>query len=92
LKVAEAIAHGRALVTCPYGAASLTAAQRRAAVVEAEPERQAAAIVRLLDDADERNQRGLSLYDEATTWVQALAPLTALLVDRFGTVSRAGGR
>jgi hypothetical protein len=74
LKMAEAMAHGRPVVTTPYGAGQVDEAHRAALVQAADSAPIADAVVRLLDDPARRDQLGRQLYDAAVTWDLALAP------------------
>lgn len=81
LKVVEALARGRVVVTTSYGARSVPTAAREGCVVADSPEQMAAEIALLTGDLADRHRRERALRDAPLprSWSDAAAPLTQLL-------------
>lgn len=85
LKMAEAFAHGRAVVTTPYGAAQVDLLQKLQVEITADADAQAAAVVRLLDEVDLRRDRERRLFELAGSWDDQLRPAMDALAARFSS-------
>ena len=88
LKMAEAFAHGRAVVTTPYGAAQVDPLPRRQLETAGDADAQAAAVVRLLDGEDLRRSHERRLFDLATSWDDQLRPAMDALSARLSSQVR----
>lgn len=75
LKVIEALAHGRVVVATTYSAESAPPGARDACIATVDASDMADAIVRLLDDVDDRHRRERSLAGVIPTWTDVTTPL-----------------
>jgi glycosyltransferase involved in cell wall biosynthesis len=79
LKVVEALAHGRVVVATTYSAASAPPAARDACIATVDADDMADAIVRLLDDVDDRHRRERAVHGVVPSWTDVVAPLIEAL-------------